>query len=254
MDWSVVLAASAALITVIAVGLALTTLLRSARLTSIRIGPMELSTLDEEVDEVRHRLALDEAVQAAKQGPVEDKEPSGTIVREAPSPAQEERLAQERREQLDRERRAETEEREYRLLAEYHAQGLAQSKMSFRLSLIFAGLGFLVIAVAIGLAVASDDASTIASIVPLIGGAVVEAVSGLFFVQSNRARQLMVTFFDRLRADRNLREALELAAAIEDGRVRSRLQAQMALSMAGASQTEGTLDLLLREPPPTPSG
>src|ERR1043166_127330 len=40
--------------------------------------------------------------------------------------------------------------RQYALLKEYHAQGLAQSKVSFWFSLIFAALGFSVIIVAVG--------------------------------------------------------------------------------------------------------
>jgi hypothetical protein len=35
-------------------------------------------------------------------------------------------------------------------------------------------------------------------------------VSALFFVQSNRARNLMTAFFDKLRQDRSLEEALRL--------------------------------------------
>ena len=134
---------------------------------------------------------------------------------------------------------------EFRLLTEYHAQGLAQSKTSFRVSLFFAGLGFVVIAVAVVFAI-TGGTTTAGTTVSLVAGAIVESVAGLFFVQSNRAAELMTTFFDRLRADRKLRDALELAKSIEDPRLRSRLQTQIALSMAETSETEGTLDLLLR--------
>jgi TRADD-N domain-containing protein len=134
---------------------------------------------------------------------------------------------------------------EFRLLSEYHAQGLTQSRTSFRVSLFFASLGFVVIAVAVVFAIA-DETTNAGTTVSLIAGAIVEAVAGLFFVQSNRAAELMTTFFDRLRADRKLRDALELAKSIDDSRLRSRLQTQLALSMAETSESEGTLDLLLR--------
>lgn len=137
---------------------------------------------------------------------------------------------------------------EFRVLSEYHAQGLAQSKTSFRVSLFFASLGFVVIAVAVVFAIA-DGTTTAGSTVSLIAGVIVESVAGLFFVQSNRATELMTTFFDRLRADRKLRDALALAKSIEDSRLKSRLQTQLALSMAGTSESEGTLDLLLRAEP-----
>ncbi len=138
------------------------------------------------------------------------------------------------------------EDREYRLLSEYHAQGLAQSKTSFQFSIFFASLGFLVIVVAVAFSITSTRESWAGTTVSLIAGAIVEAVAGLFFVQSNRARSLMVAFFDRLRTDRNLRDALGLAENIDDEDLRSRLQTQLALSMAGSSDSEGTLDLLLR--------
>jgi hypothetical protein len=137
-------------------------------------------------------------------------------------------------------------EREYRLLSEYHAQGLSQARISFRFSILFAALGFAVIAVAVFLALGSKDSSAAASTVSLVAGSIVEAVSALFFVQSNRARELMVSFFDRLRSDRRLRDALALAEGIDDERLRSRLQTQLALSLADSSDSEGTLDILLR--------
>jgi hypothetical protein len=139
---------------------------------------------------------------------------------------------------------------EFNLMTEYHARGLTQSRTSFRFSILFAALGFMVIAVAVVFAMTDEDAATAATAVPLVAGAIVEAVAGLFFVQSNRASKLMMTFFDSLRSDRKLRDALDLAGNIEDERLRARLQTQLALSMAGTSQSEGTLDLLLRATDP----
>jgi hypothetical protein len=115
------------------------------------------------------------------------------------------------------------EEREYRLLSEYHAQGLAQSRTSFRFSIFFASLGFAVILATVVFAIGSHE-PTAGTTVSLISGAIVEAIAGLFFVQSNRARELMVAFFDRLRTDRKLRNALALAESIDDVELRGRLQ------------------------------
>jgi hypothetical protein len=60
----------------------------------------------------------------------------------------------------------------------------------------------------------------------------IDAVAALFFVQSNKARQLMTEFFDKLRTDRRLDESLKLADAISDPFVASRLKALLALHFA----------------------
>lgn len=91
-------------------------------------------------------------------------------------------------------------EKQFLLMSEYHAQGLAQSKISFWFSLIFASIGFFVIIVSIFMVNReSDFVEQGQAFVSLVAGTIIEAVSALFFVQSNRARQLMTDFFDRLR-------------------------------------------------------
>lgn len=126
---------------------------------------------------------------------------------------------------------------QYALLREYHAQGLAQSKISFWVSLVFAAFGFAIIALSVH-SYLSDVQSTqennVAAmgkpIFSLISGTVIEAVAGLFFVQSNRSRELMVAFFDKLRTDRKLDESLKLVESISDENVSNRLKAMLAIS------------------------
>lgn len=127
-------------------------------------------------------------------------------------------------------------------LRQYHEQGLAQSRVSFWFSLAFAAAGFVVIATAL-LGAESDVALTEQgrAFLSLVAGTIVEAVAGLFFVQSNRARRVMVDFFDRLRIDRKLEESLQLANAVEDEGLRSRLQAMLALTLADAKSSPGAL-------------
>ena len=127
----------------------------------------------------------------------------------------------------------ETTDKQYLLLKEYHAQGLAQSKISFWFSLIFASLGFLVIITAIftmepGASIGNQGRT----LITLIAGTIIDAVSALFFVQSNKARQLMVDFFDRLRNDRKLDESLRLATGISDSVLQNRLHTLLALNFA----------------------
>jgi hypothetical protein len=119
------------------------------------------------------------------------------------------------------------------LLHRYHAQGLAQSQISFWFSITFAALGFGIIAFGATSAFLVPNTDAIRSAVPIVSGVIIDAVSGLFFVQSNRARQLMSDFFDKLRADNKLSEALRLADEITDQKVASNLRAYLSMHFAG---------------------
>ncbi|HEX6902134.1 MAG TPA: hypothetical protein VF789_20630 [Thermoanaerobaculia bacterium] len=133
-------------------------------------------------------------------------------------------------------------DKQFVLLREYHAQGLAQSKISFWFSLVFASLGFSVIISAIitmdrSISLAQQDTTWLT----LIAGTVIDAVAALFFVQSNKARQLMVDFFDRLRNDRKLEEALSLASQLRDPILSSRLGVVLSLYLADTRPSDALL-------------
>src|SRR5258706_11140655 len=118
-----------------------------------------------------------------------------------------------------------TVDKKFALLIQYHSQGLAQSKISFWFSLIFASIGFAIIVIAI-LTVQRevsiwDQGRTF---ITLISGTIIDTVSALFFVQSNKARQLMTDFFDKLRMDRKFEESLRLADQITDTKLQSALK------------------------------
>ena len=92
-------------------------------------------------------------------------------------------------------------------MREYHAQGLSQSRVSFWFSLVFASLGFAIIALSVGIFLQRVDNPNVGwletagkPVFTLVAGTVIDAVSALFFVQSNKARQLMTEFFDKLRS------------------------------------------------------
>jgi hypothetical protein len=143
----------------------------------------------------------------------------------------------------------EIDKRSFALFEQYHKQGLAQSRQSFRFSLVFASLGFLIIAGAVINAVAQDTGVNGANSVSLLGGAVIEAVATLFFVQSNKARMLMEQFFDRLRADRALDEALRLSDEVSDTLVQSRLKTALAFTLAGSEASEGVMKTVMGADP-----
>lgn len=145
-----------------------------------------------------------------------------------------ERIIQDR-DRLD----AELEERNEVLLKDYHAHGLAQSRVAFQFSLVFASLGFLLIAGSVVAALFQDARD--ATVPALVSGTVIEAVSGLFFVQSNRARAVMTSFFEKARVDRSLTEALRLAEEVPDPLIRSRLQTVLSLRLAKAEATDDVL-------------
>jgi hypothetical protein len=144
---------------------------------------------------------------------------------------------------------AQGEGREFFLLREYHAQGLGQAKISFRFSMVFATLGFAMIVYA----VIADSVGFYhgSSGVPLIAGAIVEAVGGLFFVQSNRAQKQMLQFFDRLRLDRRLEEALKIAETIPDDTLESRLKVMLALELSGGKASDQQITALVASPETT---
>jgi len=135
------------------------------------------------------------------------------------------------------------EDKEFQLLKRYHDISLTQSRASHWFSLLFASLGFFVIVMPV-----VRNAQDV-QLLPLVSGGVIEAVASLFFVQSNRATRLMVDSFDRLRTDRKLEKALDLAQEIHDRDVQSRLKALLALDFAGVRSAagEGVLATILQQ-------
>jgi hypothetical protein len=136
------------------------------------------------------------------------------------------------------------------LMRRYHDQSLRQSTYSFWFSLIFAAAGFSLITVAV---LQTDTDVTAKTTLSMISGVVIESVSALFFVQSNKARQLMITFFDKLRADRKLEEALRMASDLPDQVLRSRLQVVLALNFAETNVPDELLGEILMKARRIPS-
>lgn len=133
----------------------------------------------------------------------------------------------------------ESDERRYRLLREYAAQGLSQSRLSFRASLAAAGSGFVIIVS--GVVFAALGTSFSQSVVPVISGSVIETVSLLFFTQDRRNQQAMFEFFERLRQDRKLDESLAILRGISEEPLKSRIQATLTLHFAGFADIGGIL-------------
>jgi hypothetical protein len=134
------------------------------------------------------------------------------------------------------------------LMREYHAQDLSQSKISFWFSLVFASFGFSIIALSVGLFLQGNQNPSGGWLetagkpaFTLVAGTVIDAVAALFFVQSNKARQLMVEFFDKLRVDRKLDEALALISKIEDKSISGRVRGIIAMNFSEAPLDQNIL-------------
>ena len=111
-------------------------------------------------------------------------------------------------------------------LASYYNQALTRATVSFWFSLIFAAIGFAVIIFAFATHEAGDIGGTA---LKLTSGAVIDAVSSLFFIQSTNAQKSMGEFFEKLRLDRLNAEAREMLGEIENAERRDQLRSQLVL-------------------------
>lgn len=136
--------------------------------------------------------------------------------------------------QGEKERAPGPEEVQVALLQRYHAQGLGQASISFVFSIVFAGIGFVIIAAG-ALAAYANDVNWTKAVLPIVSGTVIDAAAGLIFVQTNKARENMAEFFDRLRADNKLAQALQLANEIGDAKVSANLKAYLSMHFAGVN-------------------
>lgn len=123
---------------------------------------------------------------------------------------------------------------------DYHHQSISQSRISFWFSLIFATVGFLIIATSIF--TYSDKTGYLG----IVAGTIIDAVSALFFVQSNKARQLMSEFFDRLRQDRKLEESLKLSDSIDDKFLRNAVKTKLSLFFSGLEDSHNIASEIIR--------
>ncbi|MFI5934322.1 hypothetical protein [Actinoplanes sp. NPDC051494] len=123
------------------------------------------------------------------------------------------------------------------ILREIYTLGLVQARLSFNLSMFFAGVGAALLFAGVGLAVfrAPTDGAEYASIVAALSGAVVTLTSALFFAQTNSTRKNMVSQAVHLREesqdDRRISTARELVVAVTEEATRNDLHADMARSL-----------------------
>jgi hypothetical protein len=104
-------------------------------------------------------------------------------------------------------------------LVRYHQQALSQADWQFKLSIAVAIIGFSIVATSFF--VASPSGSW--------AGVPIEALAALLFRQATRTRERATSLYDRLRADRDRRDAIAVAESIDDTDVRNAVKAELAL-------------------------
>ncbi len=116
------------------------------------------------------------------------------------------------------------------LIHNHHLQALSQSKIQFWFSLIAAVVGFIFIIIMVCLASTNVWYEYIVRILP---GAIIEAVSVLFFSQSRETRERSSDFLNRLREDKQYEKGIAIAESISDEKLKSILKAEIALRLCG---------------------
>lgn len=114
----------------------------------------------------------------------------------------------------------------------YHQQRLGQSKWAFRLSFWGGLLGFLIIILSLILGLRAGSVQNVG----LISGAIVEAVSALFYTLSNRANDKITEFFKELTIDSNIERALVLVEKVKSDSIRDELLVKLSLHLSGISE------------------
>lgn len=124
-------------------------------------------------------------------------------------------------------------EKQILLLNEYYKQGLSESYISFYFSILSAVVGFSMILISLFRLTILNEGIQGAEIVQIIGGTIISAVSGLFFNLSNKAKEVMVNFSDKLRIDNKFNESMKLIEKISDPMIKDKIQALLVLNFAG---------------------
>ncbi|MBW4707111.1 hypothetical protein KX928_04855 [Roseobacter sp. YSTF-M11] len=119
---------------------------------------------------------------------------------------------------------------ETKALSSYYNQALQRANVSFWFSLVFASVGFGVIVFAFASHSSSDLTATV---VKVVSGVIIDAVSVLFFAQSTSSQKSMSEFFEKLRHDRLNAEAREMICEIEDVSKRDEVRTQLILKYSG---------------------
>ncbi|HEY0018554.1 MAG TPA: hypothetical protein VGC13_19760 [Longimicrobium sp.] len=116
---------------------------------------------------------------------------------------------------------------------QYYKHILRQAQVSFLFSIAAATLGFGIIVVVGIIIPLMDPAQGDFRYSGIISGLIIDAVALLFFSRLNQAQKAMTEFFEKLRLDRRVSDALRLCDLVANPDVRSQLQYDLCLHFAG---------------------
>lgn len=123
----------------------------------------------------------------------------------------------------------------YKFLESHHRQALQQSSVQFWFSIFAASIGFIFIIVMICTSSGNEWYEIIVKILP---GAIIDAISVLFFNQAHETRERAAEFFKELTYDKQVAKSVAIADAIEDKAIKATVQARIALHIAGLKDEE----------------
>jgi len=101
-----------------------------------------------------------------------------------------------------------------KLLEIHHQQALQQSSVQFTFSLASAVVGFVFIITMVAITALSKDAAWYEYIAKIVPGAIIEAVSALFFTQARETRDRATKFFRELNCERQITKSIGIADTI----------------------------------------
>jgi len=116
------------------------------------------------------------------------------------------------------------------LISSYHRQALSQAGIQFYFSVIAAAIGFGII---VNMVFTKSTSSEFEVVMKSLPGVAISSVAGLFFKQAGETRKRATELYDRLRIDKQMKQAMLLVGSIDDHKVKSLIQAQMVLNLAG---------------------
>ncbi|HHV98339.1 MAG TPA: hypothetical protein GXX36_01995 [Clostridiaceae bacterium] len=130
------------------------------------------------------------------------------------------------------------------LISSYHKQALSQAGIQFYFSVVAAAIGFGIIAYMVFSKSTSSEFEVVLKSLP---GVAISSVAGLFFKQAGETRKRATELYDRLRIDKQMKQAMLLVGSIDDHKVKSLIQAQMVLNLAGVKYDSISMTDLLNK-------
>lgn len=123
----------------------------------------------------------------------------------------------------------------YKFLEAHHRQALQQSSVQFWFSIFAASIGFIFIIVMICTSSGNEWYEIMVKALP---GAIIDAISVLFFKQAHETRDRAAEFFKELTYDKQVAKSVAIADAIEDKEIKATVQARIALHIVGLKDEE----------------